>query len=122
MSPLLCATRCAKLLFDALPSVRAMDGAAPGSESLRSSSLAIVRQWLTAKLATASWVQLIQSIRVMAEGTEHTHAHGHEKGHVLVAMGLDPRTLHTAGIPPPLVHRIYKVSGATISTVILLFI
>lgn len=97
-----------KLLFDALPSLRSMDDVPAASLSLRATSLSIIRQWLSDKLSRSAWVSLIQRIRLMAEGGDHTHANTNDRAHVLTAMGLDSRSLHTAGIPPPLVQRLYK--------------
>ena len=85
-----------------------MDDVPAASLSLRSTSLSIIRQWLTDKLSTSAWVALIEKIKLMAEGGEHSHVHVPERGHILASMGLDPRSLHTAGVPPALVHRVYK--------------
>lgn len=85
-----------KILFDALPTLRQMDDQ-PHSPELRHASLSVVRQWLQDKLSKSKWVALIKSIKIMAEGSEHTNLNA--KHHILQSMGLDARSLHTAGIP-----------------------
>lgn len=90
-------------MFDKLPALKAE--LSLHESQLKTETLEVIENWLRDKLSQTEWISVVQNIKTLAEGNDRTKLGQFEP---LRQLGIDRQALQEAGVPTPLIGRVYR--------------